>query len=101
MRYLFFLLISLLTLTVIACGVQPANEEISAEIPTPSPPTPTATTPPNPTATPSATTTPFTSSLPILGKAPDIRNKTWLNSEPMTLSSLKGKVVLVEFWTYT
>ncbi|MBV7483103.1 thioredoxin family protein [Bordetella sp. BOR01] len=25
----------------------------------------------------------------------------WLNSEPLTLQSLRGKVVLVDFWTYT
>ncbi len=25
----------------------------------------------------------------------------WLNSEPLTLEQLKGKVVLVKFWTYT
>jgi thiol-disulfide isomerase/thioredoxin len=25
----------------------------------------------------------------------------WLNSEPLTMSGLRGKVVLVEFWTYT
>lgn len=25
----------------------------------------------------------------------------WLNSEPLTMKSLRGKVVLVDFWTYT
>ncbi|OZI40578.1 thioredoxin [Bordetella genomosp. 1] len=25
----------------------------------------------------------------------------WLNSEPLTLAGLRGKVVLVDFWTYT
>jgi cytochrome c biogenesis protein CcdA/thiol-disulfide isomerase/thioredoxin len=25
----------------------------------------------------------------------------WINSDPLTLSSLKGKVVLVDFWTYS
>jgi thiol-disulfide isomerase/thioredoxin len=25
----------------------------------------------------------------------------WLNSEPLTLQQLRGKVVLVDFWTYT
>ena len=25
----------------------------------------------------------------------------WLNSEPLTMESLRGKVVLVDFWTYT
>src|SRR5207248_10715735 len=25
----------------------------------------------------------------------------WLNSEPLTLENLRGRVVLVDFWTYT
>lgn len=29
------------------------------------------------------------------------RATTWLNSEPLSSSDLRGKVVLVEFWTYT
>jgi thiol-disulfide isomerase/thioredoxin len=33
-------------------------------------------------------------------KAPDITNETWLNSAPLHLSDLKGKVVMVEFWTF-
>ena len=33
-------------------------------------------------------------------KAPDITNPTWLNSEPLRLADLKGKVVMVEFWTF-
>jgi thiol-disulfide isomerase/thioredoxin len=40
--------------------------------------------------------------LPDLGPAPDfIGINQWLNSEPLTLSSLRGKVILVDFWTYT
>src|SRR5687767_13054817 len=26
---------------------------------------------------------------------------TWLNSQPLTAADLQGKVVLVDFWTYT
>jgi len=33
-------------------------------------------------------------------KAPEITNPTWLNSEPLHLNDLKGKVVMVEFWTF-
>ena len=25
----------------------------------------------------------------------------WLNSEPLTMEGLQGKVVLIDFWTYT
>ena len=40
--------------------------------------------------------------LPVLGAAPEVINgEPWINSEPLTLESLKGKVVLIEFWTYS
>ena len=32
--------------------------------------------------------------------APDISGGPWLNSNPLTINDLKGRVVLVEFWTY-
>jgi hypothetical protein len=32
--------------------------------------------------------------------APDLRGEHWLNSKPLTLGGLRGRVVLVEFWTY-
>ncbi|HUQ84760.1 MAG TPA: cytochrome c biogenesis protein DipZ [Candidatus Limnocylindrales bacterium] len=35
-------------------------------------------------------------------KAPEIiPGGVWLNSEPLTIRELKGKVVLIDFWTYT
>ena len=39
-----------------------------------------------------------------LGKshAPEFPGKlTWLNSDPLTLKSLRGEVVLIDFWTYS
>jgi thiol-disulfide isomerase/thioredoxin len=40
--------------------------------------------------------------LPVEGELPSLRNATaWLNSAPLTAASLRGKVVLVEFWTYS
>jgi thiol-disulfide isomerase/thioredoxin len=34
--------------------------------------------------------------------APDFQGiDTWLNSQPLKLEDLRGKVVLVDFWTYT
>jgi len=39
--------------------------------------------------------------LPDGPPAPDfVGGGTWLNSEPLTLAALRGKVVLVDFWTY-
>lgn len=36
------------------------------------------------------------------GPAPSLKGIThWFNSKPLTMSELKGKVVLVDFWTYS
>jgi cytochrome c biogenesis protein CcdA/thiol-disulfide isomerase/thioredoxin len=36
------------------------------------------------------------------GEAPELAGiQLWLNSEPLTLAGLRGKVVLVDFWTYS
>ena len=32
--------------------------------------------------------------------APDVESPVWINSGPLRLADLRGKVVLVEFWTY-
>lgn len=32
--------------------------------------------------------------------APEIHGDAWLNSEPLTLAGLRGRVVLLEFWTF-
>jgi len=32
--------------------------------------------------------------------APDITGGPWINSEPLSIPALRGRVVLVEFWTY-
>ena len=32
--------------------------------------------------------------------APEISGQSWLNSQPLKLAELRGKVVLVEFWTF-
>ena len=39
-------------------------------------------------------------SLENYGPAPQWHNDVWLNSEPLTLADLRGKVVMVEFWTF-
>jgi cytochrome c biogenesis protein CcdA/thiol-disulfide isomerase/thioredoxin len=41
-------------------------------------------------------------SLPNLGAAPELTGITsWINSRPLTLASLRGKVVVIDFWTYS
>jgi thiol-disulfide isomerase/thioredoxin len=40
--------------------------------------------------------------LPVEGEMPPLGGATgWLNSQPLTPAGLRGKVVLVDFWTYT
>jgi thiol-disulfide isomerase/thioredoxin len=42
------------------------------------------------------------SALPVEGRLPSFAGATrWLNSEPLTPEGLRGRVVLVDFWTYT
>lgn len=38
--------------------------------------------------------------LPDFGPAPDISDKVWINSDPLRLADLRGKVVMVNFWTF-
>jgi hypothetical protein len=39
--------------------------------------------------------------LPNLGPAPELTNEVWLNTdEPLRLASLRGKVVLLDMWTF-
>ena len=39
-------------------------------------------------------------SLSVKGTPPELNNEVWLNSDPLKLSDLRGKVVIVEFWTF-
>ncbi len=32
--------------------------------------------------------------------APELAGAAWINSRPLTTADLRGRVVLVEFWTY-
>ena len=42
------------------------------------------------------------SQLPVEGQLPSLQGASgWLNTEPLTLAALRGRPVLVEFWTFT
>ena len=38
--------------------------------------------------------------LRIGASAPEVAGDRWINSEPLTTQGMRGRVVLVEFWTY-
>jgi hypothetical protein len=92
-----------------------ATKKATAQIPDPTDSQATAaapaTTEPAPAAViPEATPT-FSSSitleqqqllasLPSRGPAPELVNETWLNTEPLRLADLRGKVVLLDMWTF-
>jgi len=40
-------------------------------------------------------------SLPVEGRLPALEATEWIGTPPLTPKSLKGKVVLVDFWTYS
>jgi thiol-disulfide isomerase/thioredoxin len=43
-----------------------------------------------------------TETLQDFGEAPEFQGvELWLNSEPLTLEQLRGKVVVIDFWTYS
>jgi len=53
-------------------------------------------------ATPAAQAAPVAGKLPVEGTAPGFPGATtWLNSAPLSPQQLRGKVVLVDFWTYS
>ena len=47
------------------------------------------------------TSTPTPAPLPVISPAPGWDNETWINTDgPLPLEDLRGKVVLLEFWTF-
>ena len=67
--------------------------------------TDTPTSMPQDTPTPQLTPTAVSAEsklLPPTDPAPEFRDVTsWINTEPFTLADQRGKVVLIDFWTYT
>jgi hypothetical protein len=44
---------------------------------------------------------PASAQVPRAGSgAPEVVGGPWINSAPLTMAALRGRVVLVEFWTY-
>jgi cytochrome c biogenesis protein CcdA/thiol-disulfide isomerase/thioredoxin len=56
----------------------------------------------NTAAAPGVNCAPGGQTLQDCGKAPELTGITdWLNTQPLTLAGLRGKVVLIDFWTYS
>ena len=92
----------LLSLLLVACAETTAARDDPGPINRTGAPSqiPTETTGMHSTSTPTPPPQP-TADIPDLGPAPEITNEVWINTPaPLTLQGLRGKVVLVEFWTY-
>lgn len=121
------LLVISLTTFVLSCGDERSDEVVEVSDAAASPPklgdpastasvAPIATQVPTATAHPTATETPYWAKKIIPGTAmdlyPPLNDKTdyelrntqeWLNGDPTTIKELResGRIVLVDFWTYT
>lgn len=89
-------------LTVACLAVACSSEPAPTATPTPMP-VPTATPTPVPPPTPELPA--FGASGNTGGKIGDSASEftgitQWLNSEPLTMEEMRGKVVLIDFWTY-
>ncbi|HUU10990.1 MAG TPA: TlpA disulfide reductase family protein [Phycisphaerae bacterium] len=84
-RYAFFFLV--LAALIVGCSE-----------PAPDPAAPAARPPNEAPAAPAPVTDPAAAPADPAPAAPEIGAAYWLNSEPLTLASLRGKTVVVEFW---
>ena len=95
-----------------ACVAVACSQESAPDAtPTPAPlatatAVPTSTPVPAPAPTPSPVLPAFEASEQTGGEVGNNASEftgiaQWLNSEPLTMEELRGKVVLVDFWTYT
>ena len=96
------LLLAVLVLT--ACGAAGSNGSSSPATQSDMPQVASQAAPQVDTLSP--TELPTAMPAPTVHQEPDqvapelVGGQSWINSEPLTLSELRGKVVLVDFWTY-
>ena len=124
--YLLIAAVVVLGLALVSCGAGEGDGGEVAQVAATatSAPEPTATTAPPPTATqaPTTTITPTATESPYWAKKilpgiameqyPPVNDRTdyelkntqeWINGEPTTIAEIRdnGRVVVVDFWTYT
>lgn len=93
MRSIVLTFVFLMPVFLTACVAGPAAESRRPQQEPASAPAPAETA----TKQPPAPAIQFSDS----GPAPEIANETWINAAaPLTLADLRGKVVLLEFWTF-
>lgn len=95
MNYWYWLLIGILLVGCTASSSAAQGFETAA-------PAPMEEKPPQISPTIPATKTPLPPNpLPYLGQASELTNQVWLNTDaPLRLADLRGKVVLLEMWTF-
>jgi hypothetical protein len=87
------LILILLSFLAVSCGINPSG---SIKGPGSSELTDLGTPPSR-----SAMDDPVPVELPDLGPAPELSNQVWINTDqPLRLADLRGKVVLLEMWTF-
>ena len=122
--YLLIAAVMVIGLALVSCGAEEGDGGEIAQVAATTVPAPTATTAPPPTATqaptatiaPTATESPYWAKKILPGVAmeqyPPVNDRTdyelkntqeWLNGEPTTIAEIRdnGRVVVVDFWTYT
>jgi len=80
------------------CTEPAPNPESESAAETPAPETPAAEKPAEVPHAAKANLAPKANPAPKANLAPEIQVAYWLNSDPLTLADLRGKIVVLEFW---
>ena len=92
-------IVTAVTVMLAACATSSTPTEVPDEVATVAP---TAAPTFTPTPTPTEESGPGLPLAPTGRQAEDFKGIVqWLNSDPLTLEELQGRVVLVDFWTYS
>ncbi len=101
-RLLTLAVLSLLSATMVACHAHSEDAPATAATETKTPPAAADANPADAEAAPAVADAAPENPFPNRPSAPDLDGgKSWLNTAgPISLRDLKGKIVLIDFWTY-